>query len=58
MNAVPGGKIQLIWQAVAYGVLSGYYTGCSGGQNGSGINWSRIDEAVNRAFDQSTYIHK
>ena len=51
-----GNKIPLVWQNVNYGILAGYYSGCSG--NGSGINWSRIQDAVVRAFDQSPYIRK
>jgi hypothetical protein len=55
-GGIQGGKIPLVWQAVHYGVLAGYYTGCSG--NGSGINWGRIEDAVIRGFDQSPYIQK
>ena len=51
-----GNKIPLVWQNVNYGILAGYYSGCSG--NGSGINWSRIQDAVVSAFDQSPYIRK
>jgi hypothetical protein len=55
-GGIQGNKIPLIWQNVNYGILAGYYSGCSG--NGSGINFSRLDDAVSRAFDQSPYIRK
>jgi hypothetical protein len=50
------GELPLTWTAAQYGILSSYYAGCSG--NGSGINWAKITEAVNRAFDQSPYIQR
>jgi hypothetical protein len=57
-GGVQGEKIPLVWEAVGYGVLAGYYQGCQGGQDGAGIQWSRIEEAVGRAFDQSPYIRQ
>ena len=57
-DGIPGGKLPLVWTAAGYGILAGYYSGCKGGQNGAGVNWGRIQDAVSRAFDQSPYIVK
>ena len=57
-DATVGGRIPLVWTAAGYGVLASYYSGCTNNQNGAGINWGRIQEAVYRAFDQSPYIVK
>jgi len=51
-----GGKIPLVWDAAAYGVLSSYYTGCT--SNGNSVNWTTIQSIIVRAFDQSPYITK
>ncbi len=49
-------RMPLVWQDVNYGVLASYYSGCSTPLGT--VNWSRVNEAVDRAFDQSTYILK
>ena len=55
-NALPAGKIPLVWNAIAYGVLSSNYTGCSG--SGININWPKLQGIISQAFDQSPYIQK
>ncbi len=49
-----GVTMPLLWSDAAYGVLAGYYQGC--GDSPSGINWTRIQAAVERGFQQSPYI--
>jgi hypothetical protein len=52
-----GGSIPIVWTSASTGILSSYYTAGvpSGGNN---VNWARIQEAVNRAFDDSPYIQR
>ncbi len=51
-----GGKLPVVWTNANYGVLASYYNGCAG--NGSNVNWGRLQNAIQQAFDQSPYIQR
>ena len=56
-NATPGAALPLLWRSASYGILRSYYTpGVP--SNGANVDWARIQEAVNRAFDDSPYIQR
>jgi hypothetical protein len=57
VRAPQGSKLPLVWTSASYGILSSYYS--SGGPaNGTNVNFPKIQESINRAFDDSPYIHK
>jgi hypothetical protein len=52
-----GSKLPLVWTSASYGILSSYYTpGVPG--NGSNVNFAKVNESINRAFNDSPYIHR
>ena len=50
-----GGSIPVLWTSASTGILSSYYTpGVPSG--GANVNYGRVQEAINRSFDDSPYI--